>query len=140
MIKQGKLRTYPIKSLTIFVAVCFVVSVAMIVVFAMPFMNNELWVIRIMVWIMCGLFSIASFIILIYELFFFIEVKDGYFYRYFLLGRKKVALKDIDRLVNKDGFYTIIVNERKFASFASNTKESQMIIVYLEKAGVKIDW
>ena len=140
MIKQGKLRTYPIKSLTIFVAVCFVVSVAMIVLFAMPFMNNELWVIRILVWVVCGIFTIASFIMLIYELFFFIEVKDGYFYKYFLLGRKKVKLKDIDRILNKEGFYTIIVKGRKFASFASNTKESQMIIVFLERAGVKIDW
>ena len=138
--KNGKLRTYPIKSLTIFVAICFVVSVAMIVLFAMPFMNNELWVIRILVWVMCGIFSIASFIILIYQLCFFIEVKDGYFYKYFLLGRKKVKLKEIDKILNKEGFYTIIVDGKKFASFASNTSESQMIIVFLERSGVKIDW
>ena len=138
--KQGKLRTYPIKSLTIFVAICFVVSTAMIVLFAMPFMNGELWVIRILVWVMCGIFAIASFIILIYQLFFFIEVKNGCFYKFFPFGYKKVELKKIDKILNKDGFYTIIVNGKRFTSFASNTKESQAIIVFLERSGVKIDW
>ena len=138
--KNGKLRTYPIKSLTIFVAVVFVVSTAMIVLFAMPFMNNELWVIRILVWVMCGIFSIASLIILIYQLFFYIEIKNNCFYKHFLFGFKKIELKKINKIINQDGFYTIIYNGKKFASFASNTNESQQIIVYLERNGVKIDW
>ncbi len=140
MIKQGKLRTYPIKSLTIFVAICFVISVAMIVLFALPFMANELWVVRILVWVMCGIFAVASGIILIYQLFFYIEIKNGCFYKHFPFGYKKIELKKIEKILNKDGFYTILYKGKKFASFASNTSESQQIIVYLERSGVKIDW
>ena len=138
--KNGRIRTYPIKSLTIFLTVCFLTSVGMIVLFSLPFMQNELWVIRILVWVFCGIFAGASLIVLIYQLFFYIEVKDEYFIKHFLFGWKKIKLKDIDKLTNKEGFYTVIVKGKREASFATNTKEATQIIVFLERNGVKIDW
>ena len=138
--KNGKIRTYPIKSLTIFLAIAFVVSTAMVVVFALPFMNSEMWVIRILVWVFCGIFAIASLIVLVYQLFFYVEIKNECFYKHFLFGYKKIPIKEIERIRNIDGFYYIYVNNRKIAYFAANTKESQEMIVYLEKAHVKIDW
>ena len=138
--KNGRIRTYPIKSLTIFLAICFVVSVGMIVLFLMPFMQNEILIIRILVWVFCGLFAIASLIVLCNQLFFFVEVNSEYFIKHIFFIKKKIKLKDIRRIKNNDGFYEVYQENRKVAVFASNTKESQEIIVFLERNGVKVDW
>ena len=135
---KNRIRTYPIKSLTIFVAICFVVSVAMIVLFA--FLNKEEMLIRALIFIFCGIFAVASGIILVYQLFFYVAADDEYFYRYFLFGFQKIKLQDIERIINQDGFYFIVKKGRKVSSFAGNTKEGQQLIVFLERKGVKIDW
>ena len=122
--KNGKIRTYPIKSLTIFLFICFVVSVGMIVLFALPFMKNELWVIKILVWVFCGMFAIASLIVLCNQLFFYIEVNSEYFVKHIFFLKKKIKLTEIKRIKNNDGFYEVYQNNHKFAVFASNTKES----------------
>ncbi len=138
MDKPRRLRTYPIKSLTIFVAICFVVSLAMVILFA--FLNKEEWVIRILVFIFCGLFTVASAIILIYQLFFYVSVDEENFYRHVMFGKHTIPLKKIERIINRDGFYEVVVKGRKITSFSTNTKEGQQIIVFLERKGVKIDW
>ncbi len=138
MNKPKRLRTYPIKSLTIFVAICFVVSLSMVILFA--FLNKEELVIRILIFIFCGLFTVASAIILIYQLFFYIAVDEENFYRYVLFGKHTIPLKKIERIINRDGFYEVIVKGKRITSFSTNTKEGQQIIVFLERKGVKIDW
>lgn len=138
MSKNNRLRTYPIKSLTIFLAVAFVVSLSMVILFI--FLKNEPWLIRIIIFIFCGLFTIASAIVLVYQLMFYVAVDDEYFYRYVLLTPTRIPLKKITKVNNRDGFYEIYVGDKKMASFAGNTKEGQQIIVFLERKGVKIDW
>ena len=138
MNKPKRLRTYPIKSLTIFVAICFVVSLAMVILFA--FLNKEEWVIRILVFIFCGLFTVASAIILIYQLFFYVSVDEENFYRHVMFGKHTIPLKKIERIINRDGFYEVVVKGKKITTFSTNTKEGQQIIVFLERKGVKIDW
>lgn len=138
MSNKNKIRTYPIKSLTIFVAICFTVSVAMIILFA--FLQKEELLIRILIFIFCGLFAVASGIILVYQLFFFVAVDDQYFYRYYLFGFFKVEINKIERVLNQDGFYHVVVKGKKVGTFAGNTKEGQQLIVFLERKGVKIDW
>ena len=132
------IRTYPIKGLVIFLSICFVVSVGMIVL--MAFLTSEMWVIRIVTWVMCGIFALASGTVLIYQLFFYPEIKDDYFIKHVFLGYQRIKIENIERLVNNNGFYDIYVKGRKICSFSTNTKESQEMVVYLEKRGVKIDW
>lgn len=138
--KNGRIRTYPIKSLTIFLAICFVVSTAMVVLFSLPFMQKEIWVIKILVWVFCGIFAVASLIVLIYQLFFYVEVREGVFIKHFLFGKKSIPFNKIDKVLNNDGFYIIYSNGKKEASFVGNTKEGQEIIVFLERMHVKIEW
>lgn len=138
MDKPKRLRTYPIKSLTIFVAICFVVSLTMVILFA--FLNKEEWVIRILIFIFCGLFTVASAIILIYQLFFYVSVDEENFYRHVMFGKHTIPLKKIERIINRDGFYEVVVKGKRITSFSTNTKEGQQIIVFLERKGVKIDW
>jgi hypothetical protein len=67
-------------------------------------------------------------------------VDDDSFYRYVLFGRYKIPYSKIEKIVNKDGFYYVMVKGKKITSFSTNTKESQQIILFLERKGVKIDW
>lgn len=136
--QKNRLRTYPIKSLTIFLTIAFLVSVAMVVGFI--FLSDELMVIRVLVWIFCGLFAVAALVVLIYQLFFYIAVDEENFYRYSFMSKYTVPLKKIDYIKNTDGFYQVHAYGRKFATFASNTKESQEIIIFLENHNVKVDW
>ena len=136
--KKDAVRTYPIKSLTIFLSIAFIVSLGMIILFA--FLKDEMMVIRVLVFIFCGLFVFASGFMLINQLCFYISVNDEYFVRHVFFSRYEIPLKKIEHIANKDGFYTIYVQGKKICSFATNTKESTQIIVFLEKKGVKIDW
>ena len=136
--KQQRLRTYPIKSLTIFLSICFVVSVAMIILFI--FLKNEMMLIRVLIWIFCGLFAGASLIVLINQLFFYVSVDENYFYKHFIFGKERIPLNKIDKIVNREGFYDIYVRGSKFTSFASDTNQSRLIIMFLEEHKVKIEW
>lgn len=138
MNKSKRLRTYPIKSLTIFMAICFVVSLAMIILFA--FLKNEDWIIRILIFVFCGIFTIASGIILCQQLFFYVSVDDENFYVHFLFGFHKIPLRKIEKVSNIDGFYCVFADGKKMVNFAANTRESQQIIVFLERKKIKIDW
>ena len=134
----NSIRTYPIRNLVIFMAIAFLISVGMIIL--MIFLQDEMMVIRVLVWILCGIFTIASGIILIQQLCFYIEVDDEYFIKHVMFTKEKIAFKRIEKLVNHDGFYDIYVDKKKISSIPTNTKESQQIIVIMEKKGVKIDW
>lgn len=138
MEKKNRIRTYPIKSLTIFLSICFTVSLGMLILFI--FLTKEEWVIRILIFIFCGLFTVASGIVLVYQLFFYVAVDEDYFYKHFIFGYHKIPLKRIQKISNKDGFYFIYVDNHRISSFAGNTKEGQQIIIFLEKSGVKIEW
>ena len=137
MNKKPLIRTYPIKSLTIFLAICFVVSLAMVILFI--FLTKEEWVIRILIFVFCGLFTIASAIVLCYQLFFHVGVDEECFYRYAFFSAYRIPYKKIEKVMNMNGFYDIYVSGKKIASFAGNTKEGQQIILFLEKKGVKIE-
>ena len=91
----NRIRTYPIKSLVIFLSICFVVSTGMLVLFALPFMQSEMWVIKILVWVLCSVFSLASLVVLIQQLFFYIEVRDEVFIKKFIFGSHKIPFKQI---------------------------------------------
>ena len=138
MSKKDILRTYPIKSLTIFLAISFVVSLAMVILFI--FLKDELWVIRILVFICCGLFVFASGFMLVNQLCFYIAVDEENLIKHFIFGKHLIPLRKIEKITNKEGFYTVFVQGKKICSFATNTKEGTEIIVFLEKKGVKIEW
>ena len=119
-------------------AVCFIVSLAMVILFV--FLKSEEWIIRILIFVFCGLFTIASAIILIQQLFFYVSVDEENFYVHFIFGHHKIPLNKIEKVSNINGFYSIFVKGKKMANFAADTKEAQMIIVFLEKKKVKIEW
>ena len=95
--KNGRIRTYPIKSLTIFLSIAFIVSVGMIVLFSLPFMAKEQWIIRILIWVFCSIFALASGIVLFNQLFYYVEVKEDVFIKHEFLIKKKVKFQKYSR-------------------------------------------
>ena len=135
---QNSIRTHPIKNLVIFLSIAFVVSIGMIIL--MVFLQDEMWVIRILVWVLCGIFAMASGFMLVQQLLFYVEVDDEYFIKHFMFSKNKIAFRRIQKLVNNDGFYDIYVDGKKISSLPTNTPEAQQMVVIMEKKGVKIDW
>ena len=119
-------------------SVAFLMSIGMIVL--MAFLKDENIVIRILTWILCSMFALASGFMLAQQLLFYVELDEDYFIKHAFFSKYKIAYKRIDKLVNKDGFYDIYVDGKKISSIATNTKESQQIVLIMEKKGVKIDW
>ncbi len=136
--KKELIRTYPIKSLTIFLAISFVVSLTMLILFI--FLKDEPWVIRILVFVCCGLFVFASGFMLVNQLCFYTAVDEEHLIKHFIFGKHTIPLRKIEKITNSDGFYTVFVQGKKITTFATNTKEGTEIIVFLEKKGVKIEW
>ena len=119
-------------------AISFVVSLGAIIGFA--FFKDEWILIRILIWIFCSIFVVASGIILVQQLTCYVEVTDEYFIKHFLLAKTRIPYSKISRIINQNGFYDIYVENRKFASFTADTKEGQEIILFLEKKQIRIDW
>lgn len=132
------IRTYPIKSLTIFLAISFVVSFSLLILFI--FLTKEAFVIRLLIFVFCSLFSFASGFMLVNQLCFYISVDETSFRKHHIFGKVVIPFNKIDKITNKDGFYTVYAKGKKLATFTTNTKESQEIIIFLEKKGVKIEW
>ena len=119
-------------------AICFFVSLGAIIGFI--FYKDEWILIRVLIWIFCSIFLVASGIILVQQLTCYIEVTDEYLIKHFLLAKTKIPFKKINRIINQNGFYDIYVDNKKIAYFSADTKEAQEIILFLEKKQVRIDW
>ena len=132
------IRTYPIKGLMIFLIITFVVSSAAVIYFALS--KDDVFVVRLLVWIFCGAFSLISLFMIFQQLSCFVEVKEDYFIQHSFLTRKKILISDIERIRHKEENFFIYKNNQIFAQFPSYSKQAQQIAVYLDKKHVKIDW
>lgn len=135
---MNKIRTYPVKGLTIFMGVVFLGSLAMIIL--MAFLFDELLVIRILVWVVCGLFVILSSIILSIQLFHYFVIDGDFLIKKGLFISKRIRIKKISRIRVKDDTYFIYDEDNLFGEIPTFIGGAQEVILYLEKSGVKIDW
>ena len=132
------LRTRPIKKLCICVACIVAVSLGLCIGFI--FMPNEQIVIRVIVWIMCGLFTVLGTVLLIDQLFNYVEVKDQVFIKHMFLTKHVIPFEKIKSVKSEDGFYVVYIGKKKVCTFAGDTKEANAIVSYMDKNHVKIDW
>ena len=136
--KYNPLRTYPIKKLCICVAIIVAVSLGLCVGFI--FMPDELIVVRVIVWIMCGLFTLLGLILLFDQLFNYVEVKNDVFIKHMFLTKHVIPFNKIKSVKNEDGFYVVYVGNKKVCTFAGDTKEAHAIVSYMDKNHVKVGW
>ena len=135
---KTRIRTYPIKGLMIFLIITFIVSLAAVIYFIIA--QDDPIVIRVLVWIFCGAFSIISLIVMSDQLFNYVEVRDDKLISHKFLTKKVINIKNIQRIKSEENIFNVYVDNMKVVSFYSYSKESQEIIVYLDKHHVHIEW
>ena len=131
------LRTYPVYKFVIFLLVVILGSVGMSIWFIF---NNEPFFVKMIVWIMCGGFIFLSLIVIIDQLFSFIEVKGTTLIKHAFFFKRKYDFKSIDKIKNKDGFFTVFVKNVKVLTFASDRRGANEIMAYMDMHGVRIEW
>ena len=102
--------------------------------------NTELLIIRILIFVMCGIFFTVGLIQLLAETLNFIVVSEEGVVINKWLVRTKLSFDKISYVENKDDQYNIFVKQRKFYTFSSRAKKASEIIAFLERHGVEIKW
>ena len=102
--------------------------------------NTELLIIRILIFVMCGIFFAVGLIQLLAETLNFIVVSEEGVVINKWLVRTKLSFDKISYVENKDDQYNIFVKQRKFYTFSSRLKKASEIIAFLERHGVEIKW
>ena len=134
---NNTLRTKrPIKFI-IALAVVFVVSLAAVIYFIF---SNDIFIVRLTVWIMCGLFVILSGFMLLYVGLTYTEVNNSKIRAHHIFYSRILSISRLDYYKEKDGVYEIYANEKLFTSFDAHDPSAARIISVLEKHGVKQRW
>lgn len=133
--KKKKLRTYPIKGLLIFLAVEIVVSLAVLGYFIY---DRSVIIIAILVYIFAGLFSVIGIVVLLDQLFHYVEVKNNCLINRILFLKKVLPFEKIKKIVLVDEMYIIYSKKKRFCVMPSHIKGSNEIILYLESHGVSL--
>ncbi len=137
--KKNVLRTYPIKGLVIFlsivIAVCVALAVTMIII-------PEVLALKIVFWVISVVFGVLSLIVLLKEAIVYVSLddeKDLVIIHEFLIKRK-VPLKELSCIENKDGFYVFYQKGKKIYSLGTDRKGANEFILALEAREIKIRW
>lgn len=136
--RENHIRTYPIKGLMIFLTIAFTLSLGAVIYFIIA--QDDPMVVRVLVWIFCGVFSIVSLVVIMSQLFDYVEVKDNRFISHFFFKKRIIEIGEIDKVRNIDGVFHVYHNNQKVAQFYTESKQAQQIIVYLDQRHVKIEW
>ena len=135
---SNKIRTRIPTSILIFLLADIILCGGLIVYGAL--VNTELLIIRILIFVMCGIFFAVGLIQLLAETLNFIVVSEEGVVINKWLVRTKLSFDKISYVENKDDQYNIFVKQRKFYTFSSRLKKASEIIAFLERHGVEIKW
>ena len=134
---NNKIKSKPIKKLCIFAGVGVLLSLAVILIFIF---TNDPVAIKVTMWVFSGIFFVVGSIILWVQLLHFVVLEDDKLIRYRSIFKKQIDIKSIDKVVNNDGLFDIIVNGKRFVTLSSDDENTKLILIALEKQDVKIKW
>ena len=129
------IKTKPSKGLIAFCSIMLLVSLAFFIIFLIV---DENIVVKIVILIMTGLFTIVSSVVLFDQLFDYVMVKDDKLIVQFLFTKKVANIKDITSIRATKDAYEVLVKERKFCTLSLYTPETQKMLFAFEKHGVDI--
>lgn len=130
------LRTCRSKGVIIFSSIVLALSIGLILLFALTPQDKP---IAIVVFVFCGIFSLAALILLLTQLLNYAEVNGDYFISNILFVKRKIKISKIGQIKNvKEVYFVFDKAGKKFATFNSFDPMSGQIIHYLEKRGVKV--
>lgn len=132
---EKKLRTQPIKGLIIFLAIDIVVSMIALGYFIYDVSNLF---ISILVYIFGGMFLIIGVIVLLDQLFHYVEVKNECLINHILWKKFILPFDRIKKVILLDEMYYVYSKKKRFCVMPSHVKGSNEIIIYLERHGISL--
>ena len=135
MIITNTIKTKPSKGLIAFCTIMLLVSLAFFIIFCIV---DENIVVKVVILIMTGLFTVVSSAVLFDQLFDYVMIKDDKIIVQFLFTKRTANIKDITSIrVTKDA-YEVLVKEKKFCTLSLYAPETQKMFFAFEKHGVDI--
>lgn len=116
-IEHNKIKTSKHPKFQIALAIVFVVSLAFLI---FMILKDEIFVIKLTTYVMCGLFVVLSAIMLIHlNLDFLIFEEDNHIISHRFLKKTKIKINELEYYTEKDGLVTLRYNGKLFGSFDS---------------------
>lgn len=136
MLKKPKLKTTYSKGLLIFSLVGLILSIAMILIFAL---TEQDFAFQLVVYVFCSIFIVVALILILTQLGNYVEANDTYLYSSILFSKKRIKITKIEEIEYKNEIYIVYYKgHRKFATINSFDPNANFIITHLEKKGIKI--
>ena len=134
-----EIRTYPSKGLIIFLSVVIFVSLAMSIVNYFVVDNMAL---KITLWVFFAIFFILSLVVLLNEAINYVSFNEesGVLTIHKFIIKKKIQLTEISRIGNIEGFYIFYKDDQEIYRLGTQVKGVNILIVKLERCGIKIKW
>ena len=131
----NSIRTSRSKGLIIFLSVMYVTTAIFIVLIALI---EKASAFAIVGYIMCGIFNIVAFFLLLSAIFDFVEVKGDIIITQTLFVRKKAHVSAISKIIHDRNFYVIYVKDKQFTSLNDRDPETQKMLFQIEKQGINL--
>ncbi len=131
----NSIRTSRSKGLIIFLSVMYASTAIFIVLIALI---EKASAFAIVGYIMCGIFNVVAFFLLLSAIFDFVEVKGDIIITQTLFVRKKAAISAISKIVHDKNFYVIYVKDKPFTSLNDRDPETQKMLFQFEKRGINL--
>ena len=134
-IVTNTIKTKASRGLIIFSSIMLLTSLAFFIAFIII---NENVIVKAVILIMTGLFSIVSALVLFDQLFDYVLLKDGKIISRFFFSKKVANISDITSIRATKDTYEVLVKERKFCTLSLYAPETQKMFFQFEKYGVDI--
>ncbi|MFA7032504.1 MAG: hypothetical protein WC201_02975 [Bacilli bacterium] len=132
---EKKLRTQPIKGLIIFLIIDITISMIALGYFIYDVSNLF---ISILVYIFGGMFFIIGVVVLLDQLFHYVEVKNDSLVNHILWKKYVLPFEKIKRVILVDEMYHVYSKKKRFCVMPSHVRGSNEIIIYLERQGISL--
>ena len=131
---KNKLRTRPSKGLIVFLSIAIAISSGALVLFIID--RSNLFI-SILVYIFAGMFVIGGLVVLLDQLFRYIELVEDKLIDHIFFKKNVLAVAKITKVTLKKGMYEIYSKKGKFCSLPSEQLGVSLIMVGLQRQGIE---
>lgn len=133
---MNKIRTKPVKGAIIFASIAALVSIGALVLFAID--RSNLFI-SILVYIFGGMFFVGGVIVVLDQLFHYVELKEDKLINHLYFSRKEIEINRIKKVILEKGMYEIYIKKGKFCTIPSHLEGCDKIIIGLSRHGIEVE-
>ncbi len=89
-------------------------------------------------YIFCGLFNLIALFVIIDTLTNYVVVEGNKITKHSFLAKKVVKVKNISKIIHKDGAYIVYVEHRKFITLNDRDPQTNKMLFQFEKCGFDV--